>query len=121
MPELSKAANADASHVGVIGGGWAARFLQHYVRDRGVLSLEDGIARLTSVPADRLGIDRGRLARGRPADVVAFDPQGIAMRATARDPRRYASGVREVLVNGRRAMAGGTRRRVEAGRVLRAG
>ena len=55
-------------HIGSLSGyGWAARFLQHYVRDHGVLTLAEGIRRLTSLPAQRLGIkDRGTLRERAP-------------------------------------------------------
>ncbi|MEX0367253.1 MAG: amidohydrolase family protein [Ruegeria sp.] len=108
-------------HVGSLSGyGWAARFLQYYVRDRAVLSLPDAIRRVTSVPADRLGLkNRGRLRRGHKADICVFDPANIASNCSARHPRRYASGIAHVLVNGRFAMRNGTRTGQNAGEVLR--
>lgn len=108
-------------HVGSLSGyGWAARFLQHYVRDRKVLSLADGLRRITSVPAERLGLrERGKLRPGYAADVCVFDKINIASNATARHPRRYASGVAHVLVNGRLSMFNGKRTSTNAGRVLR--
>lgn len=108
-------------HLGSLTGyGWAARFLQYYVRDRGVLSLAEGLAKLTTVPAARLGLrDRGALRVGHHADICVFDRADIASNATAKNPRRYASGICHVLVNGRLAMRGGARVPVNAGRVLR--
>ena len=108
-------------HVGSLSGyGWTARFLQHYVRDRGVLSLEDGIRRLTAVPAQRLGLkDRGTLRPGTRADICVFDPAAICSNATARHPRRYASGIAHVLVNGALAMRDGKRTMSNAGTVIR--
>ena len=108
-------------HVGSLSGyGWAARFLQYYVRDRQALTLEQGIAKLTSIPADRLGLkNRGRLKRGHQADVCVFDQANIASNATARNPRRYASGIAHVLVNGRLSMRDGVRTNENAGRVIR--
>ncbi|MBU2999106.1 amidohydrolase family protein [Roseovarius nubinhibens] len=104
----------------ITGYGWAARFLQYYVRDRQVLSLADGIRRITAVPAERLGIkDRGRLTRGARADICVFDPEAITNHATAKQPRRYATGVAHVLVNGKFAMRDGQRQPVNAGEVLR--
>lgn len=107
--------------VGSLSGyGWTARFLQHYVRDRGVLPLEAAIAKITAVPADRLGLsDRGRLSPGARADVTVFDAASIAANCTARHPRRYATGVAHVLVNGTFAMRDGRRQAANAGRVLR--
>lgn len=108
-------------HLGSLTGyGWAARFLQYYVRDRGILTLADGLAKLTSVPATRLGLkDRGRLKPGLHADLCVFDQANIISNATARNPRRYASGICHVLVNGQLAMRDGSRMSVNAGRVIR--
>ncbi len=110
-----------ADHLGSLSGyGWAARFLQFYVRDRQVLSLADGLAKLTSVPAKRLGLKRrGRLKSGYKADVCVFDQANIASNVTARNPRRYASGIAHVLVNGQLSMRDGKRTPVNAGRVIR--
>lgn len=108
-------------HIGSLSGyGWAARFLQHYVRDRGVMSLEDGIRRLTSVPAARLGIsDRGRVAVGSYADITVFDSKQIASHFEIAAPQRYATGIAHVLVNGCFAMQDGERTETDSGRVLR--
>lgn len=108
-------------HLGSLTGyGWAARFLQYYVRDRGILNLAQGLAKLTSIPARRLGLKkRGVLKKGYHADVCVFDQANIASNATARNPRRYASGIAHVLVNGQWSMRNGQRTRINAGRVLR--
>lgn len=108
-------------HLGSLTGyGWAARFLQYYVRDRGVLTLAEGLAKLTSVPAARLGLkDRGLLRPGLHADICIFDQANIASNATAKNPRRYASGICHVLVNGQMAVRDGVRLSVNAGRVVR--
>ena len=93
-------------HIGSLSGyGWAARFLQYYVRDRNVLSLAEGLRKLTSIPAERLGLlNRGKLQIGYHADICVFDKASIASNATARHPRRYASGMVHVLVNGQVAI-----------------
>ena len=108
-------------HLGSLTGyGWAARFLQYYVRDRGVLSLAEGLSKLTAVPAARLGLKgRGHLKVGYHADVCVFDQVNIASNATAKNPRRYASGICHVLVNGKLAMQDGERISVNAGQVIR--
>jgi len=81
--------------------GCFARYLGHYVRDLGLLPLEEAIRRITSVPARRYGLgDRGRIAEGMAADIVVFDPAAIRDRATYDQPRLLAEGVRHVLVNG---------------------
>ncbi|MEO0766084.1 MAG: amidohydrolase family protein, partial [Pseudomonadota bacterium] len=108
-------------HIGSLSGyGWAARFLQYYVRDRQVLTLAQAIAKISSIPADRLGIkERGRLKKGYHADICVFDKTVIASNATAKHPRRYASGIAHVLVNGQLSMRNGARTSVNAGQVLR--
>ena len=85
-----------------------------------MLSLEEGIRKLTAVPAERLGLkDRGKLRPGYRADICVFDPSKIASNCTARHPRRYASGIAQVLVNGKPSMRNGERTPVNAGEVLR--
>lgn len=100
--------------------GSTARVLGRYVRDRGVLPLETAIAKLTSVPAERLGLgDRGTLRVGAAADLVVFDPRTVADRATYLEPARYPSGIDHVIVNGRVAVRDGVETGARAGRLLR--
>lgn len=81
--------------------GCFARYLGHYVRELGLLPLEEAIRRITSVPARRYGLaDRGVIAEDMAADIVVFDPAAIRDRATYEQPRLLAEGVRHVLVNG---------------------
>jgi len=99
--------------------GTFARLLGHYVRDEGIVPLEEAIRRLTSFPATNLGLDRrGRLARGYFADVVAFDPHKVIDHATYADPHRYASGVVDVFVNGEQVLRRGDHTGARPGRVL---
>ncbi|MEO8574721.1 MAG: amidohydrolase family protein, partial [Pyrinomonadaceae bacterium] len=78
-----------------------ARLLGKYVRDEKVISLEEAIRRLTSLPATNLELDRrGSLKSGYFADVVIFDPATIADKATFDKPHQFAVGVRDVFVNG---------------------
>ena len=78
-----------------------ARLLGKYVRDEKIISLEEAIRRLTSLPATNLGLDRrGALKAGYFADVVIFDPKTIADKATFEKPHQFAVGVRDVFVNG---------------------
>ncbi len=102
------------------GYGWAARFLQHYVRERRVLSLPEAIRRLTSLPASRLGlVDRGLLNVGAWADITVFSAEQIASRFSIAEPRRYPGGIVHVMVNGELAMHDGCRTERHTGRVLR--
>ena len=78
-----------------------ARFLGKYVRDEKLMSLGEGVRRMTRLPADNLGLDRrGRVEAGYFADLVVFDPATIIDRATYEEPHQYAVGVRDVVVNG---------------------
>ena len=88
-------------------GTWP-RVLGHYVRDAGVVSLEEAIRKMTALPASTIGIlDRGLLAPGMAADVAIFDAAKIADRATYSDPSRSSVGMRYVLVNGTVTWANG--------------
>lgn len=81
--------------------GTFPRVLGRYVRELGVLTLEEAIRKMTSLPADVVGLpDRGRLAEGMAADVVVFDPSTVDDRSTYEHPNRMATGVEHVLVNG---------------------
>ncbi len=81
--------------------GTFPRILGKYVRDEGVLTLEDAIRKMTSAVADRLSIrDRGLLVEGFRADIVVFDPATVGDRATFETPHQNSVGVRDVFVNG---------------------
>ena len=81
------------------------RLLGEYVRERGVLSLEEAVHRMTGLPADHLRLEgRGELREGAFADVVIFDPQTIADRATYTESSKLSVGVRDVWVNGVRVL-----------------
>ncbi len=90
------------------GDGTYPRVLGKYLREDGVIPLEDAVRTMTSAVADRLGLrDRGRLAVGAHADVVVLDPATVAHRATFTDPHQHSVGVRDVWVNGTRALRDG--------------
>ena len=81
--------------------GTYPRVLQHYVRERGVLTWEQAVQKMTSIPARRLGLwDRGILRPGMKADVVVFNPETVASRADYAHPQEYPEGVDWVIVNG---------------------
>lgn len=102
--------------------GTFARFLGHYVRDRGVTSFADAVRRLTSLPASTLGLaGRGTLTPGAYADVVVLDPDQVRDRATYADPHLYAEGVQHVLVNGEVVVRDGMVTESRPGRRLRRG
>ena len=96
------------------------RYLGVYVRERGVLSLEEMVQKMTSRPATRFGLKgRGRIASGYYADLVVFDPATIASKSTFDDPAYYPTGVPWVIVNGKIVVDGGTHTGGRPGRVLR--
>jgi N-acyl-D-amino-acid deacylase len=81
--------------------GTNARVLARYVREKGLLRLEEAIRKMTSLPAQRFGFtDRGLIRPGLWADLVIFDPDRIADRATFERPHAYSEGFDYVLVNG---------------------
>jgi dihydroorotase/N-acyl-D-amino-acid deacylase len=100
--------------------GTFARVLAVYVRDKGVLTLEEAVRKMSSFPAQRMGLeDRGLLRPGMKADIVVFNPATISDRATFETPHQYAEGVSAVIVNGQVALADGKMTGERAGRVLR--
>jgi len=100
--------------------GTFARFLGHYVREEGVLSLEEAVRKITSLPADFLGLsDRGRLRVGLTADIAVFDPATIIDRSDWDYPNRFAVGVEHVLVNGVRVLSDGEMTGAAPGRVVK--
>ncbi|MBI1850965.1 MAG: D-aminoacylase [Planctomycetes bacterium] len=100
--------------------GTFARVLARYVRERHVLDLSTAVKKMTSLPADQLGLaDRGRIARGHKADLVVFDAEMVKDEATFDDPCRFASGISHVLVNGVSVVENGAHTGARPGRALR--
>jgi len=96
------------------------RVLGRYVRGEGVLGLEEAVRKMTSLPAQRLGLhDRGLLRPGLWADITVFNPDTIIDRATYQDPHQFPEGVEYVVVNGVVTVDGGVHTGARAGRVLR--
>jgi dihydroorotase/N-acyl-D-amino-acid deacylase len=100
--------------------GTFPRVLGRYVRDERLFSLEEGVRRMTSAVAARIGVtDRGLVRPGLFADLVVFDPATIADRATYERPHQLAVGVRHVLVNGAEVWRDGAATGATPGRALR--
>lgn len=100
--------------------GNVARFLGHYVRDRKLMPLEEGIHRLTGLPASNWKLtDRGCLRAGCHADIVIFDPGTITDHATYEKPQQYATGVSDVFVNGVQVLREGEHTGATPGQVVR--
>ena len=89
-------------------------------RGKRILTLEEAVRKMTSAPAQRLGLrDRGLVREGMWADLVLFDPETIADRATYASPYQYPQGIDRVLVNGQVVVEKGEHSGKLAGRVLR--
>lgn len=100
--------------------GTFPRVLGHYVREKRVLTLEEAVRKMTSLPADRLGLtDRGRMAEGAWADITVFNPETVIDRATFEDPHEYPDGIPYVIVNGVVVVNEGAFGDARPGRVLR--
>ncbi|HYW72768.1 MAG TPA: D-aminoacylase [Pyrinomonadaceae bacterium] len=96
-----------------------ARLLGKYVRDEKVISLTEAVRRLSGLPATNMGLDhRGFLKPGMYADVVVFDPQTIADRATFENPHQLAVGVKHVFVNGVQVLKDGEHTGAKPGKAL---
>jgi N-acyl-D-amino-acid deacylase len=97
-----------------------ARLLGRYVRTEKIMSLEEAIRRLTSLPATNLKLDRrGELKVGHHADVVVFDPTTIEDHATFDKPHQYSTGMKHVFVNGIQVLKNGEHTGATPGRVVR--
>jgi N-acyl-D-amino-acid deacylase len=104
------------------GWGCFARYLGHHVREARTWTLEQAVRQLSSHAAQRFGLrDRGLVREGMAADVVVFDPDTIADRATFENGRQLAVGVEHVLVNGEPVLVAGERTAALPGRPLRSG
>jgi N-acyl-D-amino-acid deacylase len=104
------------------GYGAFPRVLARYVREKKLVSLEEGIAKMTGRSASRLGLsDRGVVAVGRKADLVVFDPETIADRGTPADPAQAPVGIDVVVVNGQVVLDHGVETAARPGRALKRG
>ncbi len=112
---------------GLLGGrphprayGSYPRILGRYVRERRVLSLEEAVRKMTSQAADAMHLpDRGRIALGKVADLVAFDPDQVIDRATFADPLQGPLGMVHVIVNGVPVISAGQATGQRPGRAVR--
>lgn len=100
--------------------GTNARVLAEYARKRGVITLEDAVRRMTSLPARTFGFkDRGLVREGYAADLVVFDPARVQDKATYKQPHQYSEGFDFVLVNGAVMVDEGKLTEERGGRAIR--
>ena len=100
--------------------GTNARVIADYVHERGIMTLEDAVRRMTSLPARAFSFhDRGIIRPGFVADLVLFDPETVNDKATFEDPHQFSEGFDYVIVNGEVAVAGGEPTDVRAGQFVR--
>jgi N-acyl-D-amino-acid deacylase len=125
IPWVSIASDGSAVNLKVPGKphprsfGTNVRVLGKYVRDEKVLTLEDAVRKMTSLPAQTLRLkDRGLLKEGYWADVVVFDPKTVSDAATYENPQQYAKGVLFVLVNGSVVVDSGNHTGARPGKVI---
>ncbi len=100
--------------------GTFARFLGKYVRDEKMMTMEEGVRRMTSLPVSHLKIKkRGELKKGYYADIVVFDPKQIMDQATFDNPHQYSTGVIHVFVNGTQVLKAGEHTGALPGKTIR--
>jgi dihydroorotase/N-acyl-D-amino-acid deacylase len=100
--------------------GTFPRVLGHYSRDEGVLPLEEAVRKMTSLPAQRIGLPkRGMIKEGNYADITIFNPETVKDEATFAEPHQYPTGIEYVIINGGLAVDEGVFQGVLAGKVLR--
>ncbi|HHT9118699.1 MAG TPA: N-acyl-D-amino-acid deacylase family protein, partial [Candidatus Hypogeohydataceae bacterium YC38] len=100
--------------------GTFSRALGRYSRERGILSLEEAVHRMTGMPAQKLGLDRrGLLKEGYFADITIFNPKRVIDRATYSEPHQYSEGIEYVVVNGVLTVNGGRHTGATKGRVIK--
>ncbi len=101
------------------GYGTNARVLSYYVREKKIITLEEAVRRMTSLPAQKFQIrDRGLLKEGMQADIVIFDPQKVRDLSTFIDPHQYSTGFRYVFVNGKPVVEEGKHNGTRSGAVI---
>jgi N-acyl-D-amino-acid deacylase len=99
--------------------GSQARVIQKYVREENVLTLENAIKKMSSLPAAFLQMkDRGLLKKGYKADIVVFDPETVKDKGTHSDARQYSTGTEYVIVNGKISIEEGKYNGILNGKLL---
>ena len=99
--------------------GTFPRILGKYVREKGVITLEEAIRKMTALPADRLGLKyRGRIQNDMAADIVIFDPKTVIDKATYTEPHQFPEGINYVIVNGKIVIKNGKHTGAKPGKAV---
>lgn len=109
------------------GYGSFAKIIRQYVNEEGILTLEEAIHKMSGLSAKTIGLSnpnlvtlpRGLIREGFAADLLIFDPNNVADRATFEEPHRLAEGFDWVFVNGEAVVENGSLNEIRPGRVLR--
>jgi len=100
--------------------GTFPRLIGRYARERGLMSLEEAVRKISGLPAAKIGLkDRGLIAPGMKADLTLFDPERFLDTATYADPKRYPAGLHTVVINGKIVVENGENSGIRPGRVIR--
>ena len=100
--------------------GTSPRVVGRYVRERNVLTLEEAVRKMTSLPASRVGLrDRGQIKEGMWADIVVFNHNQISDRSTYEQPNLYPEGIEFVMINGEVVFSKGEHTGKLPGKILR--
>jgi N-acyl-D-amino-acid deacylase len=98
---MTDVVGADYATTNPVSYGAFTKVLGYFARDRGVMTQEEAVRRMTSLPAKQMGLQgRGVLRKGASADVVVFDPETVNNRASFKHPHRFSQGIDYVLING---------------------
>ena len=102
--------------------GTYPRILGHYVREKGIMTLAEAVQKITSLPAEKIGLkERGQLKEGYIADITLFNAETIKDKATFDKPHQYSEGIEAVIINGKLALNQGEHTGLIGGRVLKRG
>lgn len=97
-----------------------SRFFEHMVFEKNLMSVEEAVRKMTTLPAERLQLSRrGRIAAGYAADILVFDPAEFKAKATFTDPHQHSTGMDHVLVNGKLSLTNGKVTGTTPGQVIR--
>jgi N-acyl-D-amino-acid deacylase len=102
------------------GAGSFTRVLGHYARDKGLMSLETAVHKMSGLTAEHMGVtDRGLIREGMVADLVLFNPQTVIDRATPEDPDAVSTGIESVWVGGELMYRDGQTTAARPGEIIR--